>query len=66
MIRINLLGGERQVKKKAIAFGYELIRRGVYCTSGGKLYLSLAHSQADLQRTVEIAADAFKALRQAS
>jgi glutamate-1-semialdehyde 2,1-aminomutase len=53
----------RADKKKAVEFGYELIRRGVYCTPGGKLYLSLAHSDADMDRTVEIAAEALKALR---
>jgi glutamate-1-semialdehyde 2,1-aminomutase len=56
----------RADRKAAVAFGYELIRRGVYCTPGGKLYLSLAHSEADLDRTVEIAAEVLKALRQAS
>jgi glutamate-1-semialdehyde 2,1-aminomutase len=45
-------------KKKAVVFAHELIRRGVYCTPGGKLYLSLAHSEVDLDRTIEIAADA--------
>jgi glutamate-1-semialdehyde aminotransferase len=49
-------------KKKAVAFGYELIRRGVYCTPGGKLYLSLAHTEGDLDRTIQIAADAVGAL----
>jgi glutamate-1-semialdehyde 2,1-aminomutase len=52
----------RADKKKAVQFGYELIRRGVYCTPGGKLYLSLAHSDADLDRTVAIAAEALGAL----
>src|SRR5262249_29995454 len=51
-------------RKAAITFAHELIRRGVYCTPGGKLYLSLAHSEADLSRTVEIAAEALKRLRQ--
>jgi glutamate-1-semialdehyde 2,1-aminomutase len=50
-------------KKKAVQLGYELIRRGVYCTPGGKLYLSLAHSDADIDRTVQIAEEALKALR---
>jgi glutamate-1-semialdehyde 2,1-aminomutase len=50
----------RADKKKAIAFGHELIRRGAYCTPGGKLYLSLAHSDADLDLTIEIAAEALK------
>jgi hypothetical protein len=31
-------------KKKAIAFGNGLIRPGIYCTPGGKLYLPLAHT----------------------
>jgi glutamate-1-semialdehyde 2,1-aminomutase len=52
----------RADKKKAVAFGYELIRRGVYCTPGGKLYLSLAHSEADLDRTVAIAAEILKSM----
>jgi glutamate-1-semialdehyde aminotransferase len=46
-----------------VRFGHELIRRGVYCTPGGKLYLSLAHSDADIARTLEIAAGALRALR---
>ncbi len=49
-------------RKKATQFGYELIRRGVYCTPGGKLYLSLAHSDADIDHTAEIAEEALKAL----
>lgn len=53
----------RADKKKAIAFGHELIRRGVYCAPGGKLYLSLAHTDQDLDRTTEIAAAALRAIR---
>lgn len=49
-------------KQKAVAFGYELIRRGVYCTPGGKLYLSLAHTEADLDQTIDIAAQAINGL----
>jgi glutamate-1-semialdehyde 2,1-aminomutase len=48
---------------KAVRFGHELIRRGVYCTPGGKLYLSLAHTDADIARTLEIAAEVLQALR---
>jgi glutamate-1-semialdehyde 2,1-aminomutase len=48
---------------RAVCFGHELIRRGVYCTPGGKLYLSLAHSDADIAHTLEIAATALQALR---
>jgi glutamate-1-semialdehyde 2,1-aminomutase len=48
---------------KAVRFGHELIRRGVYCTPGGKLYLSLAHTDADIARTLEVAAGALQTLR---
>jgi glutamate-1-semialdehyde 2,1-aminomutase len=50
----------RTDKKKAVQFGYELIRRGVYCTPGGKLYLSLAHSDADIDRTCAIVGEVLK------
>jgi glutamate-1-semialdehyde 2,1-aminomutase len=53
----------RADRKKAISFGHELIRRGVYCTPGGKLYLSLAHTDQDIDRTIEIAAAALRAIR---
>jgi glutamate-1-semialdehyde 2,1-aminomutase len=53
----------RADKKKALSFGHELIRRGVYCTPGGKLYLSLAHTDQDINRTIEIAAAALRAIR---
>jgi glutamate-1-semialdehyde 2,1-aminomutase len=53
----------RADKKKATQFGYELIRRGVYCTPGGKLYLSLAHSDADIDETVAVAGSVFRMLR---
>src|SRR5262249_59404142 len=56
----------RADKKAAVAFALELIRRGIYCTPGGKLYLSLAHSEADLDHTTEVAAEALRALQQAS
>jgi glutamate-1-semialdehyde 2,1-aminomutase len=54
----------RTDKKKAIFFGYELIRRSVYCTPGGKLYLSLAHTDQDIDRTIEIAAEALWSIRE--
>jgi glutamate-1-semialdehyde 2,1-aminomutase len=49
-------------KAKAVSFAHELIRRGVYCTPGGKLYLSLAHTDQDIDRTIEIAAAALRAI----
>jgi glutamate-1-semialdehyde 2,1-aminomutase len=53
----------RADKNKAVAFGHELIRQGIYCTPGGKLYLSLAHSDQDIDRTVEAATMALRTLR---
>lgn len=53
----------RADKKKALSFGHELIRRGVYCTPGGKLYLSLAHTDQDINQTLEIAAAALRVIR---
>jgi glutamate-1-semialdehyde 2,1-aminomutase len=50
----------RADKKMAVAFAHTLIRRGAYCTPGGKLYLSLAHSDEDIDRTIAIAAAAFR------
>lgn len=50
----------RADKKKAVAFAHALIRHGIYCTPGGKLYLSLAHTDDDIGRTIEIAAAATK------
>jgi glutamate-1-semialdehyde 2,1-aminomutase len=52
----------RADRGKAVRFGHELIRRGVYCTPGGKLYLSLAHTEAEIDRTLEIAAGALQAV----
>jgi glutamate-1-semialdehyde 2,1-aminomutase len=52
----------RADKTKAVRFGHELIRGGVYCTPGGKLYLSLAHSDTDIDQTIAIAAAALKRL----
>jgi glutamate-1-semialdehyde 2,1-aminomutase len=53
----------RADKKKAVSFGYELIRRGAYCTPGGKLYLSLAHTDQDINQTIEIAGAALREIR---
>lgn len=50
----------RADKKKAVAFGHALIRQGIYCTPGGKLYLSLAHSEPDIERTLEAARTALR------
>jgi glutamate-1-semialdehyde 2,1-aminomutase len=53
----------RTDRNRAVAFGHALIRQGVYCTPGGKLYLSLAHSDQDIDRTVEAGTTAFRTVR---
>jgi glutamate-1-semialdehyde aminotransferase len=39
-----------------------MIRRGVFLTPGGKVYLSLAHTDADIQQTIAAARDALRAV----
>ena len=39
----------------AKAFGTEMIREGIFVNPGGKLYLSLAHTRADVDLTLEAA-----------
>ena len=41
-------------------FGIEMIRRGVFVSPGGKLYLSQAHTAADIDQTLEVAAEVLK------
>ena len=48
--------------ERAYRLGLELIRRGLFVTPGGKLYLSLAHTDEDLDRTLETFEDAFQAM----
>ncbi len=47
--------------KRAIRLGHELIRRGIFVVPGAKLYLSLAHSDADLDATLNAFGDALQA-----
>jgi len=44
-------------------FAVELIHRGIYLRPGAKMYISLAHTDNDLQRTVDAARDAFRQMR---
>jgi glutamate-1-semialdehyde 2,1-aminomutase len=48
--------------RKAVRLGHELIRRGVFVIPGAKMYLSLAHTDADLDLTVRAFSDALAAL----
>ena len=43
-------------------FGIEMIRRGIFVSPGGKLYLSQAHTIEDIDRTIEVARDALQVL----
>jgi glutamate-1-semialdehyde aminotransferase len=47
---------------KSRQFGLELIRRGVTTTPGEKFYVSLAHSDEDVEETIAVFAEAFDAL----
>jgi glutamate-1-semialdehyde 2,1-aminomutase len=46
-------------------FGVELVKRGVLTNPGEKLYLSLAHTDADMDRVLEAAEGALRALSDA-
>ncbi len=59
----NWRDGLRADRARAVRFGHELIRRRVYCTPGGKLYLSLAHTDEDLATALERIEDAMRATR---
>jgi glutamate-1-semialdehyde 2,1-aminomutase len=47
--------------KRAMRLGLELIKRGIFVVPGAKMYLSLAHSDADLDETLAIFAEALEA-----
>ncbi len=49
-------------REKSRRFGYECIRRGVTTTPGEKFYVSLAHSDEDIDETIEVFAQAFDAV----
>ncbi len=48
--------------RKAARFALECIRRGVFTLPGTKLYLSLAHTDADVDWTLDVMEDALRAL----
>ncbi|MBI4636965.1 MAG: aminotransferase class III-fold pyridoxal phosphate-dependent enzyme [Candidatus Rokubacteria bacterium] len=45
---------------RATRLGLELIRRGIFVTPGGKMYLSLAHSDEDIAQTLQALDDALR------
>lgn len=50
-------------KQKSVRFGHELIRRKVYLSPGGKMYLSLAHSDDDIAETLQRVKNAIEAIQ---
>ena len=50
-------------KKKMVHWAHEMIDRGFLLTPGGKIYISLVHSDEDIERTVRAAHEAFRAVR---
>ncbi len=48
--------------KRAGQLGLELIRRGVFVVPGAKMYLSLAHTDQDIDYTLTVFDDALKAI----
>jgi glutamate-1-semialdehyde 2,1-aminomutase len=47
--------------KRAVKLGLEMIRRGIFVVPGAKMYLSLAHTDEDIDQTLTVFADALKA-----
>ena len=47
-------------------FGVELLRRDIFHTPGGKFYISLAHTDADIDRTLEATEAAFRVVRESA
>ena len=45
---------------RATRFGYELVRRGIYLTPGGKLYVSTVHTPEDIERTLAVVGHALE------
>ena len=43
-------------------WGVEMLKRGILCSPGGKLYLSLAHADEDIDRTLAVAQESLEAV----
>ena len=55
----DVMATDQQKRKQ---FGVELVKRGVLTNPGEKLYLSLAHSDADMDRVLDASRGALRAL----
>ncbi len=50
-------------KKRMVRWAQEMIDRGFMLTPGGKMYVSLVHTDEDIERTISAAREAFAAVR---
>ncbi|MBL8689398.1 MAG: aminotransferase class III-fold pyridoxal phosphate-dependent enzyme [Rhodospirillaceae bacterium] len=50
-------------KKRMVRWAHEMIDRGFLLTPGGKMYVSLVHSDQDIERTIAASREAFAAVR---
>ena len=53
----------RQDAKATFRFGVELVREGILTNPGGKMYLSTAHTDADVDRTLDAAERALRTVK---
>ena len=58
----NHVDGLQADAAAARSFGIEMIRRGVFVAPAGKLYLSLAHTDEDVDQTLQAAQESLKAV----
>jgi glutamate-1-semialdehyde 2,1-aminomutase len=58
----DVLASDGELRRR---FGFELLRRGVLTVPGEKLYLSLAHADADIDAILAAAGEALAGLRSA-
>jgi len=57
---VNYESTLRADKKKAYTFGVEMIRRGFFVSPYEKIYLSLSHSDEDIDRTIDAIRDVLR------
>ena len=53
----------RADQEATLRFGIELVREGILLTPGSKMYLSTAHNDADIDRTLEAAERALRTVK---
>lgn len=58
----NHIDGLQADAAAARRFGIEMIRRGIFVTPAGKLYLSVAHTAEDVDQTLQAAEESLKAV----